>query len=97
MICREEAGGQDRKKQAKSQGNVPDGFVAVTVETGIINDDYVEILSGLSEGDEVYVDPSAGSAAADAWQMGRPGGQPGGYGGGPVRKNSGGGPGVGMP
>ena len=30
--------------------NVPDGFEAVQVTTGIINDDYVEILSGLSEG-----------------------------------------------
>lgn len=41
----------------RQQGNVPAGFKAVEVETGISNDDYVQITSGLSEGDEVYVDP----------------------------------------
>lgn len=74
-------------------GNVPDGFYAVQVKTGVINDDYVEILSGLSEGDEVYVDPNAGSSNSDTWMMGGPGmgfdGGPGG--GGP------GGPGGGRP
>ena len=33
----------------------PEGFTAVRVETGLITDDYVEITSGLSEGQEVYV------------------------------------------
>lgn len=66
-----------------SQSNVPDGFTAVQVETGIINDDYVEILSGLSEGDEVYVSESAGTTTT-TWQMGGPGGmgEPGGMQGG---------------
>ncbi len=85
------------ERLAQNQGNVPDGFAAVTVETGIINDDYVEILSGLSEGDEVYVDPSAGNTVTNTWQMGGPGGQMGGYGGGPMRENPGGGPGGGRP
>lgn len=63
----------------KSGGsNVPDGFEAVQVTTGIINDDYVEILSGLSEGDEVYVSSDSGSSTqTDQWQMGGMGG-PGG-------------------
>ncbi len=92
---REESGQTGQGGHERSQGNVPDGFVAVTVETGIINDDYVEILSGLSEGDEVYVDPSAGSTTTNTWQMGGPGGQMGGPGGGQMGGNPGGGPGGG--
>ena len=41
------------------QGSVPAGFRAVEVETGLMNDDYVEIVSGLSEGDEIYVSESS--------------------------------------
>lgn len=59
--------------------NVPDGFEAVQVTTGIINDDYVEILSGLSEGDEVYISSESGSSTqTDQMQMGGPGGDMGG-------------------
>ena len=63
--------------------NVPDGFEAVQVTTGIINDDYVEILSGLSEGDEVYISSDSGSSTqTDQMQMGgMGGGVPGGPGG----------------
>ena len=39
-------------------GDAPEGFTAVKVETGIISNSYVEILSGLSEGQEVYVKDS---------------------------------------
>lgn len=39
----------------EAQGEVPAGFREVTVETGIMNDEQVEIISGLSEGDEVYL------------------------------------------
>ena len=70
---REVAGEQAQTKSGsgKSGGNVPDGFEAVQVTTGIINDDYVEILSGLSEGDEVYVSSDSGSTAqTNQWQMG---------------------------
>lgn len=78
--------------------NVPDGFEAVQVTTGIINDDYVEILSGLSEGDEVYISSESGSSTqTDQMQMGGPGGDmgggaPGGLGGngGPGGSNGGG-------
>lgn len=38
----------------EAQGAIPAGFREVTVETGIINSSYVEIKSGLSEGDTVY-------------------------------------------
>lgn len=84
-------GGSDNRKSAQMGSGAPDGFVAVQVETGIINDNYVEILSGLEEGDEVYVDPNAGSTTTNMFQMGMPGGgMPGGG-------NMGGGPGGGMP
>lgn len=64
----------------EQQGNVPAGFKAVEVETGISNDDYVQITSGLSEGDEVYVDSSS-NTSTDMFQMGGMGG-PDGMGGG---------------
>ena len=66
-------------------------YTEVTVETGISDDDYIEILSGLEEGDVVIVE-SAERSGSDWTQMmmggGNMGGGPGG-GGGP----SGGGPG----
>lgn len=62
----------------EAEGSVPAGFRAVEVETGLTNDDYVEIVSGLSEGEEVYVNES--SKSTDASMMGDPGG---GMGGGP--------------
>lgn len=62
----------------EAEGSVPAGFRAVEVETGLTNDDYVEIVSGLSEGEEVYVNES--SKSTDAFMMEGPGG---GMGGGP--------------
>ena len=51
-----EALASGRTADAEQRGNVPDGFYAVRVETGLISEDFVEILSGdLKEGDEVYV------------------------------------------
>ena len=68
---------------------VPEGFHAVKVETGLVNDSFVEIISGLSEGDEVYVD-SASRTSSDSFTMPQGGMGPG-MGGGP-----GGGPGGNM-
>ncbi len=45
----------DKKPTMPNFGNVPEGFVAVRVETGINDDNFIEILSGLSEGITVYV------------------------------------------
>ena len=69
--------------------DIPDGFTAVRVETGLTSEDYVEITSGLSEGQEVYVKDSETSNTGFMWGggMGGPGG--GGMGGGP---GGGGGP-----
>ena len=78
----------------EQQGNVPAGFKSVDVETGLTNDDYVEIVSGLSEGDEVYVAestvsnnnmmmmPGGGMGGGPGGGQGGPGGGQGGPGGG---------------
>ena len=63
------------------KGNVPAGFKAVEVEVGLSNDDFVEIKSGVAEGDTVYVEESSGKSM-DMFQMGGPGGGMGGPGGG---------------
>ena len=44
---------------SSGDGLIPAGFKEVTVTTGVINADFVQITSGLNEGDEVYVDESA--------------------------------------
>lgn len=74
----------------EQKGNVPAGFKAVEVETGISNDDYVQITSGLSEGDEVYVD-AATNNSTNMFQMGGMGGPNGGMGGAPGGNGGGGG------
>lgn len=44
----------------------PDGYVYVQVETGISNDDYIEVTSGLQEGDTVaYMQETASSDSSD--------------------------------
>lgn len=41
---------------------VPAGFRKVKVETGLSNDDYIEIKNGLEEGQEVYVESHSGNS-----------------------------------
>lgn len=68
---------------------VPAGFRAVEVTTGLTNDQYVEILEGLSEGDEVYINQSSQNTEIFGNMQGF---QPGGPGmGGPGMGSSGGG------
>ena len=64
---RSAAGGEDSTPSQNSGGSktasenqasaskVPEGYHAVTVKTGLSDDDYIEITSGLSEGDIIYV------------------------------------------
>jgi len=83
----------------EANGAVPAGFRSVDVETGLINDDFVEIVSGLSEGDVVYVAESSASSSFSMEMMmpgggGNMGGAPGGGGN---RGGQGGGPGGGRP
>lgn len=64
----------------EAQGTVPAGFRAVEVETGLISDDYVEIRSGVSEGDEVYIAESTVNSNSNTMMPGGGGGMPGGGG-----------------
>lgn len=70
----------DTVKEAK--GAVPAGFKEVEVKTGLINDDYVEITSGLEENQEVYVAQTTVSNTSKTTgipgQMGGPPGEMGG-------------------
>lgn len=71
---------KDNSQQAGTKGKtaandanlnplVPAGFKEVTVTTGIISADSVQILSGLNEGDEVYIDQSADMGDMNAEDM----------------------------
>ncbi len=66
----------------EAKGPVPAGFRAVEVETGLISDEYVEIISGLEEGQEVYVNKSSQNNNNSFMMPGGRGGEPGGMGGG---------------
>lgn len=89
----DESGFSSDDAQAMLAGrDVPEGFTAVQVETGIISNDYVEILSGLSEGQIVYLSDTA--STDDSYFMGGGDfGMGGGMGGGD--RGGGGGPGGG--
>lgn len=75
---------------------VPDGFETVQVETGISDDNYIEIISGLSEGDEIVV-PDVTIETNDNNMFGMMGGMGGGspMGGGGAPGGGGGAPGGG--
>ena len=49
----------DKDISDRIKSRVPNGFTAVSVETGISNENYIEIKSGLQEGDEIYVTSSS--------------------------------------
>lgn len=68
---------------ASRVGNIPEGFVAVQVETGINDDDYIEILSGLTEGDIVYVKSQSTTTTNPMMMMRNMGGMGGAPAGGP--------------
>lgn len=78
----------------EAQGTVPAGFREVDVEVGLINDDYVQILSGVEEGDIVYVAESSNNSSMMMPGMDG-GGMPGG--GGALGGGGGGMPGGGAP
>lgn len=78
---------------SQAEGPVPAGFRAVEVETGLISTDFVEIVTGLEEGQEVYVSESSQNNYNNFMM---PGGMEGGPGGGPGGGGPGGGPGGGQ-
>ena len=77
------AGGGD----AEAAGDEASQYVSVQVTTGISDDSYIEITSGLQEGDTVVYIPTTSSDS----DMGMMGGMPGGGGGGMPSMPSGGG------
>ncbi len=71
-----------KKMLEAMQKNAPEGFTAVIVTTGASDENNIEILSGLSEGDEVYIRTSFGNGGATQTMPGGMGGGMGGFGGG---------------
>lgn len=69
--------GEKENKEDKA----PEGFKSVMVQTGINNNQYIEIVSGLNEGDIVYI-PQIISALDKNSSMPMMGGMPGGMAGG---------------
>ena len=59
---------------------LPDGWRAVEVETGLSDDSYIEITSGIEPGDIVYVPEVQRDSSGDDFGM-MPGGDMGGMGG----------------
>lgn len=72
-------------KEGRGGGmNIPDGYEMVSVETGVSDGTNIEIISGLSEGDEIIYIASTASASNEFNMGGMPGmggGMPGGGGG----------------
>ena len=66
----------DAQQKAAEQDDTHKGYVQIQVEVGMSNDAFVEILSGLSEGDEVLITTVASSDFFT--QMMQGGGMPGG-------------------
>lgn len=56
-------------------------YYSVEVTTGVSGDDYIEIVSGLQEGDTVAYIPTSSSSSEMGMMGGMPGGMPGGGGG----------------
>lgn len=91
--------GNGKNQQSSNSDNpflknldIPDGYKAVFVETGLTDDDYVEIKAGLNEGDTVVL-PDVTVSSGFGMMMGGGGG--GGPQGGPPSGGGNGGPGGG--
>ena len=74
----------------------PEGYVYVAVETGVSDNDYIQVTSGLTEEDTIAYDADATalSQSGDSGMAAMPGGMPGGgmQGGGGMPAGGGGGP-----
>ena len=64
-----QSGAKNTEKAMVGGSLLPDGWTAVTVETGLSDDNNIEILSGLSEGDIVYVPQIERQSAGDEMGM----------------------------
>ncbi len=79
----------DRLRAMIDSLDIPAGYKAIMVETGLSDESYIEIKQGLSEGDKVLLPDTTESAATTTTNMtgggmfgGMGGGMPGGMGGG---------------
>ena len=64
--------------------DIPDGYKAIIVETGLSDESFIEIKNGLSEGDKVLLPDTTRASSNPMGMMGMPGamgGMPGGMGG----------------
>lgn len=83
-------------EKTEEDDNAPDGFKSVRVETGAYNNQFIEIKSGLNEGDIIYIpqiqsgNNQTGMAGMMGGMPGGMGGMPGGMGGGMAAGNRGG-------
>ncbi len=72
--------------RAAMMPEAPEGYTTVEIETGIASEDYTQVISGLSEGQEIYsqiTQSSSNSMMSGMGMMrGMGGGMPGGMGGG---------------
>lgn len=71
--------GAEKAPGGTVKSTVPDGFQEVTVKTGLTDGDYIEIISGLSGNEEVYV--SRNSSSSSEWMPFGMGGMSGAEGG----------------
>lgn len=70
-------------EKTEEADRAPEGYKSVKVETGVYNNEYIEIKSGLNEGDIVYIPQiqSSREGFAMGGMPGAMGGMPGGMGG----------------
>ena len=87
----EESAGDQSESADAPAGDMETQYVSVQVTTGVSDGDYIEITSGLQEGDVVAYIPTSSSSDSGMPMMG--GGMPGGGGGMPGGGGMGGGPG----
>ena len=93
------ASSNDRLKNIMDSLDIPDGYKAVFVETGLSDESFIEIKNGLAEGDVVLLPDTTASQSGNTMQgqmpggmgpMGGMGGMPAGMGGGMPSGMSGG-------
>lgn len=80
-IPQEERPQGDMPERPAKAPEAPEGFVTVEVKIGVRGDDYTEIISGLSEGQQIY-QKQVSSSGGSNMNFGMGGGMSGGMGGG---------------
>ena len=63
-------GTSDDENKGPRLPDAPDGFKWASVELGISNDDFIEVTSGLSEGDEIFITVIKNASTQDGGMFG---------------------------